>query len=88
MKSWTMVLNLHENLNALFNIISFQDVLEKLHMWYIEGKKKHEFQKQLQKPKSTKSYGLWMTIFGLYFQNSIYILVKFCWINFIFLICM
>ncbi len=32
MKSWTMVLNLHENLNALFNIISFQDVLEKLHM--------------------------------------------------------
>jgi hypothetical protein len=70
-----MVLILHENLNALFNIISFQDVFIKTPCVIHVRKKKHEFQKHLQKLEPTRS-------FGLYFQKSIYILVTFCWINF------
>lgn len=39
-KSWTVFSNSHEDSNALFNIISSQDILLKLNIWYMLRKKK------------------------------------------------
>ncbi len=58
MELWIVVSNIHENSNALFNIISSQDVLQRSNMWYVFKKTNMNSKEKLQKPRSKNSYEL------------------------------
>jgi len=77
MKSWTMVLNLHEKFKCIFQYHFISRCFIKTPYVIHVRKKKHEFQKQLQKPKPTKSHELLNDHIWILFSN-IYICVCVC----------
>ncbi len=78
MESWTMVLNLHEDSNALFNIVSSQNLDYMDSICDTCKKTNMNSKNNLQKLKVTKIYGFLMNIFVLYFQKKLF---QFLWLN-------